>query len=94
MRKLTGWNVDSVVQEYCSYADNKIRDNDIQYIRNFDIAILAALQIVTRFDSGSRASDGRVASQIPGLPKMAKMLITTALVLLLWVFTAFGFRTD
>ncbi|PHH62071.1 hypothetical protein CDD82_2049 [Ophiocordyceps australis] len=40
IRKLSGWSLDSVLDEYKSYASPKARDCDLDYIRGFQSALL------------------------------------------------------
>ncbi|PHH59241.1 hypothetical protein CDD81_3541 [Ophiocordyceps australis] len=40
IRKLSGWSLESVLDEYTSYATPKARDCDVDYIRGFQSALL------------------------------------------------------
>ncbi|OIW27140.1 protein-tyrosine phosphatase, partial [Coniochaeta ligniaria NRRL 30616] len=43
IRKLHGWNLDTVLDEYRTYAEPKIRDCDVEYIAAFNTMQLANL---------------------------------------------------
>lgn len=43
VRKLSGWQINLVVAEYKTYAEPKIRDSDVDYIKNFQCAPLQSL---------------------------------------------------
>jgi tyrosine-protein phosphatase SIW14 len=91
LRLLSGWKIESVIEEYCSYADDKVRDCDIKYIRNFDISTMATLSNALH-DSGVRAVDRRLFPSGPNPAKMRKFQFLVALILLLWTITLFRFE--
>ncbi|KAL0941567.1 tyrosine phosphatase [Colletotrichum truncatum] len=43
VRKVTGWELDNIVDEYRAYAEPKIRDCDIKYLTDFDLSDLSNL---------------------------------------------------
>ncbi|KAK1961179.1 tyrosine phosphatase [Colletotrichum sublineola] len=43
VRKVTGWELSPIVDEYRSYAEPKIRDCDIKYLTDFDLSDLSNL---------------------------------------------------
>ncbi|OBT75911.1 hypothetical protein VF21_04409 [Pseudogymnoascus sp. 05NY08] len=43
IRKVQGWSVESTVSEYTSYAHPKVRQVDVNYIRQFEIASLVGI---------------------------------------------------
>ncbi|TDZ27878.1 putative tyrosine-protein phosphatase DSP2 [Colletotrichum spinosum] len=43
VRKVTGWELTSIVDEYRSYAEPKVRDCDIKYLTEFDLSDLSNL---------------------------------------------------
>jgi tyrosine-protein phosphatase SIW14 len=43
VRKLSGWDVNSIVSEYKTYASPKERDCDIKYITGFELANISNL---------------------------------------------------
>jgi hypothetical protein len=93
MRKVMGWHVEHIVQEYMNYANEKVRDTDISYIRGFDIATLAPLVGTLRFEHGARATDSRVSLNVLKTARMGQFTVFTALVLLIWLLTVFCLRT-
>ncbi|OLN87292.1 putative tyrosine-protein phosphatase [Colletotrichum chlorophyti] len=43
IRKVTGWELSNIVDEYRTYAEPKVRDCDIKYLTDFDLADLSNL---------------------------------------------------
>jgi tyrosine-protein phosphatase SIW14 len=43
VRKVSGWDVDRILDEYKSYAEPKIREVDIKYISAFELSSLSNL---------------------------------------------------
>ncbi|KAF9871216.1 tyrosine phosphatase [Colletotrichum karsti] len=43
VRKVTGWELNNIVDEYRAYAEPKVRDNDVKYITDFDLSDLSNL---------------------------------------------------
>jgi tyrosine-protein phosphatase SIW14 len=80
MRHVTGWNVDSVVEEYRAYAEPKAREQDMKYIKEYQVADLEGL-----FTDSIHGSHNAALSK----PKMARMAIFAAIVMLIVAATAF-----
>ena len=79
MRHVTGWNVDSVVEEYRAYAEPKAREQDMKYIKEYQVSNLEGL-----FTDSIHGSHNTVLTK----PKMARMAIFTAIVMLIVATTA------
>ncbi|GKT44593.1 tyrosine-protein phosphatase pmp1 [Colletotrichum spaethianum] len=43
VRKVTGWELNTIVDEYRTYAEPKVRDCDIKYLTDFDLSDLSNL---------------------------------------------------
>ncbi|KAK4242186.1 tyrosine phosphatase family-domain-containing protein [Achaetomium macrosporum] len=43
VRKLSGWDIDSIVSEYKTYAEPKARDCDVKYIMGFELSNISNL---------------------------------------------------
>ncbi|WQF82258.1 Putative Dual specificity protein phosphatase [Colletotrichum destructivum] len=43
VRKVTGWELNTIVDEYRAYAEPKVRDCDIKYLTDFDLSDLSNL---------------------------------------------------
>ncbi|KAK1659610.1 tyrosine phosphatase [Colletotrichum godetiae] len=43
VRKVTGWELNTIVDEYRAYAEPKIRDCDVKYLTDFDLSDLSNL---------------------------------------------------
>jgi tyrosine-protein phosphatase SIW14 len=43
VRKLSGWDLGNVVSEYKSYAEPKVRECDVKYITDFELADISNL---------------------------------------------------
>ncbi|KAI8295988.1 hypothetical protein K4K61_001208 [Colletotrichum sp. SAR11_59] len=43
VRKVTGWELTNIVDEYRTYAEPKVRENDIKYLTDFDLSDLSNL---------------------------------------------------
>jgi tyrosine-protein phosphatase SIW14 len=43
IRKVLGWSVEATVNEYTSYAHPKVRQVDVNYIRQFEVATLVGV---------------------------------------------------
>ena len=69
MRHVTGWNVESVIEEYRAYAEPKAREEDMKYIKEYQVSNLEGL-----FTDSIHGSDNTVLRR----PKMARMAIFTA----------------
>ena len=70
MRHVTGWNVESVIEEYKAYAEPKIREEDMKYIKEYQVSNLEGL-----FTDSIHGSGNTVLRR----PKMARMAIFTAM---------------
>jgi hypothetical protein len=92
IRKCRGWDISSIIQEYCSYADTKVRDNDIRYIHAFDTATLAGLLDTPGLDIAIRSADFTDNTGGTRFVKIGKFAVLTAAVLGLWALTAFRIR--
>ncbi len=78
MRHVTGWNVESVVEEYRAYAEPKAREEDMKYIKEYQVSNLEGL-----FTDSIHGSDNTVLRR----PKMARMAIFTAIFMLIVAVT-------
>lgn len=45
VRKVSGWDLGSIVDEYKSYAEPKVRECDVKYITGFELADVTNLWI-------------------------------------------------
>ncbi|ESZ97077.1 hypothetical protein SBOR_2507 [Sclerotinia borealis F-4128] len=72
IRHVSGWGVQSIVEEYKSYADPKARDVDIKYITEYQVSSLSGLY-----------HNNSVQPSVAKSSKMARILVLTAL--LLWI---------
>lgn len=72
IRKVSGWDMQKVLDEYRSYATPKIRECDVDYISAFQAAALQVEDVPTRF------------SQIQ-LRTFFRTLVFSALVLVVWL---------
>lgn len=74
IRKLSGWDLGKIIDEYKTYAEPKIRDCDIQYITGFDLSTV----------SGGLSKDNgwsfRARNSI-------RVTLFTLLVLLVWIWS-------
>lgn len=79
MRHVTGWNVESVLEEYRGYAEPKVRDCDVKYIKEYQVSNLQGL-----LANGIHESHDTVLAG----PRMARMVMFTAVVMIIMAFTA------
>ena len=81
-----GWHIDSIIEEYTSYAEPKGRSVDISYIQAFKVESLSGRFAVP---SLSRRTHVRDLSFI----KMIKMLAIAIIMLGLWAITEMQMRS-
>lgn len=74
VRKVAGWNASSVLDEYRAFAEPKIRESDVEYIRNFEISALHPLAT----EHHSRYTPIQVRS-------FRRTLVFSTIIMLLWV---------
>ncbi|KAE9377774.1 hypothetical protein N431DRAFT_329579 [Stipitochalara longipes BDJ] len=79
LRHVTGWNLDSVLEEYRGYAEPKVRECDVTYIQEYQVSTLQGLFT----DSIHRSVDTVLAG-----PRMAQMFMFTAMMMMLLLATA------
>ncbi len=76
IRKVAGWDLTSIIDEYKSFAYPKFRECDIQYITNFQVTNLSHLP---------------AARETPTLglrfPMFARITFFTILVLIIWLIS-------
>lgn len=75
VRKISGWDTKSVVDEYKSYAEPKIRECDVEYISAFQITTLQEL-----------GDDALTLSPVQ-VRAFFRALLFSAFVLVLWLVT-------
>jgi len=80
LRQVTGWNLESTLEEYRGYAEPKVRECDVTYIKEYQISNLQGL-----FGEGIHRS---VDTVLEG-PRMAQMLMFTAMMMIILLATAF-----
>jgi tyrosine-protein phosphatase SIW14 len=79
LRHVTGWNVDAIIEEYSGFAEPKIRDCDLKYIREYQVSSLQGLFTTKKLPKPPARNRA----------KMAQLLVYTALVLSIWFITAY-----
>ena len=72
VRKIEGWGVKQAIDEYVSYAEPKIRDCDIDYIRDFQPSEMRAPEASRRFTPMQ-------------LRSFARTVVFSTMVMLLWL---------
>jgi tyrosine-protein phosphatase SIW14 len=80
MRYVTGWSVDTVLEEYRGFAKPKVRDCDVKYIKEYQVSSLQGLFI----NKVRRPCDAVLTG-----PRMARMVVVTAMIMMLMFATAF-----
>ena len=80
VRKVAGWELPLILEEYKSYAEPKVRDCDINYITQFQLANVANLGIVK-------------ARTRLGVSAFIKTALFTSFVLFIWIFSVMGLET-
>ncbi len=79
LRQVTGWNIDSILEEYKAYAESKVRECDVQYIKEFEVSSLQGLftdQILRPHDTVLKG------------PRMARMVMFAAMIIMIMFATA------
>ena len=79
LRHVTRWNIDAIIEEYSGFAEPKIRDCDLKYIREYQVSSLHGL-FTTRKPPNPPARNRA---------RLAQLLVFTALVLSIWFTTAY-----
>jgi tyrosine-protein phosphatase SIW14 len=79
LRHVTGWNIESVLEEYRGYAEPKVRDCDVKYIMEYQVSTLQGLFA----DHAHRPEDTVLTG-----PRMARMLIFTAMIMIIMLTSA------
>lgn len=80
MRHITGWSVDAVLEEYRGFAEPKVRDCDVQYIKEYQVSSLQGL-----FINKARQPYDAVLTG----PRMTRMVVFTAMIMMIMLATAF-----
>jgi tyrosine-protein phosphatase SIW14 len=80
MRHITGWSVDTVLEEYRGFANPKVRDCDVQYIKGYQVSSLRGLFI----NKIRQPCDAILTG-----PRMTRLVIITAMIMMLMFATAF-----
>lgn len=78
IRHVAGWEVDSILKEYQGFAEPKVRDCDLKYIKDYEVSRLEGLFTDKRRNRGTVLTSWR----------MCKYIIGTALALTFWISTA------
>jgi len=84
IRKLMGFSLSDIIQEYTLYAGDKVREQDIRYITEFDVSSLVNLQPMSA-QKANRAFKFMPLTRPQ--EKKATFTIFTAVVLLIWYIT-------
>ncbi|PMD44017.1 hypothetical protein L207DRAFT_525387 [Hyaloscypha variabilis F] len=79
LRHVTGWNLDSVLEEYRAYAEPKVRECDVTYIKEYQVSNLQGL-----FADGIH----RFVDTVLAGPRMAQMFMFTAMMMVILLATA------
>lgn len=79
LRHVISWPVESILDEYRGFAEPKVRECDVGYISNYKVSSLQGLFAEKRVEQPKVTA---LRSQ-----KMARMLITTIIVLIIWITT-------
>lgn len=79
LRHVTGWNLESALEEYRGYAEPKVRDCDVEYIKEYQASTLRGL-----FADNTHRSDDTVLQG----PRMAQMVMFTVMVIMILLATA------
>jgi hypothetical protein len=83
-----GWRIDTIIEEYTTYAQLKARETDIKYIQGFEIQSLSQV-----FREPARAITAKITySEAVSRARMLKMVVMTILLLILWAFTTVQLR--
>ena len=84
LRKVMGWNVQSIIDEYNFYAYPKAREVDITYIQSLDLKNLPTSSTPKRSEGLLRASWTWAICRV----KMKRMLIAATILILFWAMVA------
>lgn len=75
VRKISGWDTQSVVDEYRSFAEPKIRECDVEYLRAFQVSTL-------------RESGDHLSGHNPAQTKtFRRALVFSIFIMALWLFS-------
>ena len=74
VRKVSGWELSTIIDEYKSYAEPKVRDCDVDYITVFELASISNLWVrEANFNMRSR--------------NFFRVTLFTLVVLAIWLFS-------
>lgn len=85
IRKLMGWTVPDILEEYYGYAADKPREQDIKYITDFEISSLDRLE--SGLGQNFTAVTGGATSPALKSKRMFILILITMIVLLVWFTT-------
>jgi hypothetical protein len=88
LRKIYGWHVESIVDEYNAYAQPKARPSDVNFIQGLNHSALVTLHHQLGPNSRSKIALFNNASHM----KMTRILLVAIVVMTLWSFTAIQLR--
>jgi hypothetical protein len=88
IRKVMGWRIDTIMEEYTTYAYPKTRGSDMKYIHGFDVQSLSRVFQEPAHDITFKIT---YSSAVPRA-RMMKMIATAILMVLLWAFTTVQLR--
>jgi tyrosine-protein phosphatase SIW14 len=77
-RHVSGWSIDSIVDEYQGFAQPKVRTCDITYISNYQVSSLQRLFVKERIYR---------TRPVLSHDKMVRMLMFSVIVLAIWLTT-------
>lgn len=80
VRKVSGWDLNRILEEYREFAEPKVRDCDIDYIREFKLAQISNLSKSAVWNFRTRGSFLRATLFL-------RTTIFTLVVLMMWVLT-------
>lgn len=80
IRKVMGWRIDDIIEEYTTYAYLKIRESDIKYIHVFDVQSLSPVFREPARDITSEMTYSGAVSRA----RMVRMVAMAFLILFLW----------
>jgi tyrosine-protein phosphatase SIW14 len=87
IRKVMGWHMDTIIEEYTTYAYPKTRESDMKYIHGFDVQSLSQAFPELAHDITSKITYSGAVSRA----RMVKIAMAI-LMLLLWAFTTVQLR--
>ncbi len=85
MRKIMGWSVDSIIDEYTDFARPKTREVDLDYIHSIQLENFEDVINKSGFEAISRYTMFRWS-------RMTKISILTGVILGLWAITLMDLR--